>query len=129
MLDKPGPEPGHLYSGLTRYVCSVIHKEQSRLQVLWLIQERVASAPVLFLYKAAVVRVRRRIKQTSGAHKSQRYQQRRLRHPCVLLLNVIVAGRPLARYFLVRNQDQIQRVGEVEWGEQRRGGGCNGNND
>lgn len=83
----------------------------------------------VFLYKAAVVRVRHGIKQTRGAHKSQRYQQRRLRHPCVLLLNVIVAGRPLARYFLLRNQDQTQRVGEVEWGEERRGGGCNRNND
>lgn len=41
-----------MLSGLTRYVCSVIHKEQSRLQVLWfIVQEHVASAPVLFCIK------------------------------------------------------------------------------
>ena len=48
-------------------------------------------------------------KQASRAHKSCRYQWSGLGHPCVLLLNVIVAGRALGRYFLVRNQDQSQR--------------------
>lgn len=59
-------------------------------------------------------------KQASRAHKSWHYQWSGLGHPCVLLLNVIVAGRPLGRYFLVRNQDQSRRVGEGV-GEEKRG--------
>lgn len=58
-----------------------------------------------------------RSKQVSRAHKSWRYQWSRLGHPCVLLLNVIVAGRPLGRYFLVRNQDQSRGVGGGGEGE------------
>ena len=50
----------------------------------------------------------------SGAHKSWRYQRSGLGRPRVLLLNVIVAGRPLARYFLVRNQDQSRGSGGGE---------------
>ena len=65
----------------------------------------------------------------AGAHKSWRYQWTGLGHPCVLLLNVIVAGRPLGRYFLVRNQDQSRgvRVGEERRG--KRGEEEDGNND
>lgn len=63
--------------------------------------------------------------QASWAHKSWRYQWSGLGHPCVLLLNVIVAGRPLGRYFLVRNQDESRGFGRGE----KRGGGCEGNND
>lgn len=71
-------------------------------------------------------------KQASRAHKSQHYQRPGLSHPCVLLLNVIVAGQPLGRYFLVRNQDQSRkRRGRWWWGveEKRGGGGREGNND
>ncbi len=62
------------------------------------------------------------------AHKSWHYQWSGLGHPCVLLLNVIVAGRPLGRYFLVRNQDQSRRVGgrggwRVRRGEEEDGKG------
>lgn len=51
--------------------------------------------------------------QVNRAHKLWHYQRSGLGHPCVLLLNVIVAGRPLGRYFLVRNQDQSQGAGDV----------------
>lgn len=71
-------------------------------------------------------------KRASRPHKSQHYQRPGLGHPCVLLLNVIVAGQPLGRYFLVRNQDQSRkRRRRWRWGveEKRGGGGCEGNND